>query len=132
MVEEIHMLETKGTAETGRPDEGNLQSNDRQFLNKLNSSAEFDKQVEFSRISSSEFMHPHIQSQDNHSRVDYRIPDSLDGSLMGFSPYHQSGMEIGGLGSVSLTLGLRRTAESAQQPQFRQHFEDHMVRDSVG
>ncbi|CAA3003919.1 BEL1-like homeodomain 4 [Olea europaea subsp. europaea] len=132
MVEEIHMLETKGTAETGRPDEGNLQSNDRQFLNKLNSSAEFDKQVEFSRISSSEFMHPHIQSQDNHSRVDYRIPDSLDGSLMGFSPYHQSGMEIGGIGSVSLTLGLRRTAESAQLPQFRQHFEDHMVRDSVG
>ncbi|CAI9778424.1 unnamed protein product [Fraxinus pennsylvanica] len=132
MVEEIHMLETKGTAEAGRPDECTVQSNDSQSLNKLNSSSAFDKQVEFSRISSSECMHPNIQNHGNHSRVDYRIPASNDGSFMGFSPYHQSGMEIGGLGSVSLTLGLKRTAESVQQPQFRQHFEDSMVRDSVG
>lgn len=143
MVEEIHTLETKG----GLP-EANLNAgkafghsasddpNDEQPTNGLRMSS--TKHVECSamgpasesvRDGSSQI----FQNDDKPSRVEGQIRANMDESLMSFVPYRQSGLEIGGLGAVSLTLGLRQSAESAQQQQqLRQHFGGQMMHDFVG
>lgn len=75
-------------------------------------------------------------------------PASMDGTLMGFVPYRRGGgggagggLDVGGLGSVSLTLGLRHGVEGVQQQQhlqqqqedqLRRHFGEHMIHDFVG
>ncbi|KAK8683609.1 hypothetical protein V6N13_039663 [Hibiscus sabdariffa] len=81
---------------------------------------------------------------DKRSSLDCRIPTSTDGPLMCFAPYEQSRVAMGGLGAVSLTLGLRHGVEGAQvlqqhqqqyQPhddQFRWQFGGQMIHDFVG
>ncbi|XP_022752883.1 BEL1-like homeodomain protein 9 isoform X2 [Durio zibethinus] len=120
MVEEIHMLESKGLAEGNQ----NLGKTD----GKSTSEGGDVHDVE------------HWNHQ-KHSRMDFRIPTSMEGSLMGFSPYQQSRIEMGGLGNVSLTLGLRHGVETAQQhqqqyqpqdDQLRQQFGGQMIHDFAG
>ncbi|KAI3933376.1 hypothetical protein MKW98_006735 [Papaver atlanticum] len=154
MVEEMHMLETKASSDVdlspGRQSSikpsmvdcsgqriREYQCNDelmvnpisgrgQEYLNIISSNAEVGQ-------SSEQQWH-----QEKRSRMECQIPSSgMDGGYMGFIPYHQSALELGGLGSVSLTLGLRRSAESGQQQQqhedhLRRHFGGQMVHDFVG
>ncbi|CAI9776466.1 unnamed protein product [Fraxinus pennsylvanica] len=122
MVEEIHMLETKGMTETGsnasktdgKSSTEGSKLNGIQSFNTHGITAVSDKQMDCSRISPSEGQGDELSADLwNHkkrSRVEYHIPGSMDGSFMGFMPYHRGGIEIGGLGAVSLTLGLRQSA----------------------
>ncbi|KAK4440719.1 BEL1-like homeodomain protein 8 [Sesamum alatum] len=139
MVEEIHMLETKGlAAETG---------SDAGKTNGMKSAIEDcdeanNKQVECSSIRPSERevdrLNANTWNQEKRSRIEYHVPSSVDGSLMGLVPSHHSGVEFGGLGAVSLTLGLRQSAENAQRPSMQQehhlrpHFGGQIIRDFVG
>ncbi|KAL6979353.1 hypothetical protein U1Q18_021019, partial [Sarracenia purpurea var. burkii] len=153
MVEEIHTLETKGLAETnptsGRKDgkprsfEGASRLNDDHNPNKLTTTSMSSKQVECLRIGAIEGKgdgkYSETWNREKRSRVECQIPAAMDDSLMGFVPYQGSGLEIGGLGAVSLTLGLRQSADSSQQQQLqqqehqlRQHFGGQMIRDFVG
>ncbi|KAL3530546.1 hypothetical protein ACH5RR_009868 [Cinchona calisaya] len=146
MVEEIHMLETKGSAETvssvGKADGkvttegGSSRSNDNQPLNRLTTGHELPgKQVQCSEIGSSSFIGNRMNSDTwnrKRTQVECHIPGSMDGSLIGFVPYQPSGIDIGGLGAVSLTLGLRQNAEQQHENQLRRHFGDQMLYDFVG
>ncbi|XP_060169499.1 BEL1-like homeodomain protein 8 isoform X2 [Lycium barbarum] len=160
MVEEIHMLETRENGPTVRKSEGNKLVTERannvndgshrgssismancgQNLNVLNMSGMLEGPV----IGPSERLDDHNdmwRNQEKRSRIECHIPSSMDGSLMGFVPYHQrNALEIGGsIGAVSLTLGLRQNAEAAQQQQLqqlhehrlRQQFGGHMIHDFV-
>ncbi|XP_051113421.1 BEL1-like homeodomain protein 8 [Andrographis paniculata] len=121
MVEEIHMLESKGMVEAGKPiDQPNTDNND-------------DTQ-NFAAMSSMPSS-TSLWNQEKCARIEYHAPSSIGGSLMGWMP----GVEIGGLsvGAVSLTLGLRQGAENAQrgpQPEHnvRLRFGSQMIRDFVG
>ncbi|XP_012827886.1 PREDICTED: BEL1-like homeodomain protein 8 [Erythranthe guttata] len=149
MVEEIHMLETKGVSETGsgvllnapkttNHNEGFDQSNEssNQPLNRLKMSSIIDKQmVEYSSAEQEDAVGSNVNvwNQEKRSRVEYHVPSgpTPDGSMMEYSlmmPPHRSGPEMGGLGSVSLTLGLRQSAESGQ----RSRFGGQIIRDYVG
>ncbi|KAL3518405.1 hypothetical protein ACH5RR_020994 [Cinchona calisaya] len=154
MVEEIHTLETKGMAETGtnegktegkKTSENVSRSNDSQPLNRLNTGKSTEKQVECSEIGSSAIMGDRMNDADawnqKRTQVDCHIPESMDGSLAGCVPYQQSGIGIGGLGAVSLTLGLRQNADGVQpqyplqqqhEYQLRRHFGDQIIYDFVG
>lgn len=64
---------------------------------------------------------------------------NMDGTLMGFVPYRRGGggLDVGGIGSVSLTLGLRHGVEAVhqqlqQEDQIRRQFGEHMIHDFVG
>lgn len=153
MVEEIHMLETKGggVADQTESDGGGkttLEAGcDHQATNdqsssshRLRMSAIPDKQVECSTIGPSGHEYEvgrssaNIWNQEKRSRIEYQmIPSSIDGSLMGLVP---SGIEMGGLGSVSLTLGLRQSDGTAQRQPEQHHLRPHMggqiIRDFVG
>ncbi|CAK9138735.1 unnamed protein product [Ilex paraguariensis] len=143
MVEEIHVLETKGLAETNtnpgktdgkRTSDGASPLNDHQPVNRFSKCAVSDKQVNFSGIGSSacneDGSRAESWNQEKRSRVDCQNPASMGGSWMGFSPYQRSGLEIGGVGAVSLTLGLRQSADSVQQQQHLQR--GQMIHDYVG
>ncbi|KAK9279265.1 hypothetical protein L1049_012944 [Liquidambar formosana] len=154
MVEEIHTLETKGSAETdlnsGKNDgisisEGSSRPNGSQALNKLSMNASTEKRMECCGVGSSagtaDGLGGEQWNQEKRLRVEGQITASMDGSLMGFMPYQRNGLEIGGIGTVSLTLGLRHSAESTQQQQqqlqrqehlLRQHFGGQMIHDFVG
>ncbi|KAH6814029.1 hypothetical protein C2S51_023047 [Perilla frutescens var. frutescens] len=158
MVEEIHMLETKGGMQgDAAPDNCGKTSNGKtavqgcdqtdgsssQSMNRLR----MDKQVEccssvvgHSEQEAVERSNASIWNQDKRSRIEYQVPSSVDGSLMGLVPNaHRSGIEMGGMSSVSLTLGLRQSAENAQRPLMQQqerhlrpHFGGQIIRDFVG
>ncbi|KAJ4725078.1 putative BEL1-like homeodomain 8 [Melia azedarach] len=149
MVEEIHMLETQGLAQSSQ----NLNKNERrsasegtagsfnsdQSLNKLAISAMSDEQLDYSGIGSSrgneEALTAEGWSQEKRSRVESQFTTSMDRSLMGFMPYQRRGIEVGGLGPVSLTLGLRHGVESSQQrqeDQLRRQFGGQIIHDFVG
>lgn len=153
MVEEIHMLETKGLAESnpisgkndGNSAEGTSQSNGDQPSNKLGTNSILDKQLECSGLDStvgSGELDAEPWNQEKRSRVEFQVPTSIDGSLLNFLPYQSSGIDNGGLGAVSLTLGLRHGVENAQQQhqqqlqqhedQFRRQFGGQMIHDFVG
>ncbi|KAK7261331.1 hypothetical protein RIF29_27640 [Crotalaria pallida] len=82
-------------------------------------------------------------SQEKRSKLEFlqvSNNSSMDGTLMGFVPYQQhGGIEVGGLGSVSLTLGLRHGVEGGsvqnqqqlQEEQFIRHYGGH-IHDFVG
>ncbi|KAJ6670400.1 BEL1-LIKE HOMEODOMAIN PROTEIN 8 [Salix viminalis] len=135
MVEEIHMLETKGLAEISGEIDGissaegnNIQSNHEQTSNKLGSNSMLNKQLECSGIGSSgsssgERMDEEQWSEEKRSKVEFQVPTTMDGSLMNFLPYQRSGVDDGG--AVSLTLGLR--GRFKQQP-----FGGHMIHDFAG
>ncbi|KAK4358733.1 hypothetical protein RND71_020962 [Anisodus tanguticus] len=159
MVEEIHMLETRGeNGPSVRKSEGNKlvtertnhvndglhrssisMSNCSQNLNVLNMNC----MSEGAGIGSLEQLDDNDmwRNQEKRSRLECHIPSSMDGSLMGFVPYHQrNALEIGGsIGAVSLTLGLRQNAEAAQQQQqlqlhghrLGQQFGNHVIHDFV-
>nr|GLL31096.1 uncharacterized protein LOC109173615 [Ipomoea trifida] len=162
MVEEIHMLETKALTErgsnVGKPEvvttttEGATQPNhiqhsngfafpnESQYSNRLSMRGIPGLQAEcWSGIG--ERSHPASWgAQEKQSRtINCHIPAAgMDGPLMGFVPYHQNNLEIGGLGSVSLTLGLRQSAgegvqQQHEQPQqLRQHLGGQMIHDYLG
>lgn len=156
MVEEVHMLETKGLAErdqnSGKKDwksigEGVSQRDGNQPSNKPSVNAMSDEQLECRGMCPSagtgDELGAEQWNQEKRSRVECQIPGSMDGSLMGFVPYQRSGVEIGGLGAVSLTLGLRHSVETAQQQQhqqqlqqqedqLRRQFGGQMIHDFVG
>ncbi|KAL6508732.1 hypothetical protein OROHE_021291 [Orobanche hederae] len=109
MVEEIHMLETKGMAEPHH------QADDRpgrtsKMPDNSYSSAEPDRSINSGAR----------WNQEKRSRIEYHhVPTSLiDGSLVRFVPPHQT---------VSLTLGLRQSAENGQWP----HYGGRVIRDHV-
>ncbi|XP_062172703.1 BEL1-like homeodomain protein 8 isoform X3 [Alnus glutinosa] len=122
MVEEIHMLETKGVAEPIKNDGSSAAEGSSQ----LSQSLSINKRLE---CSSEEW------NQEKRSRMDCEIGRNMDGSLMGFLPYQPSG-------AVSLTLGLRHGAENVQhqqqqlqqqqEDQLRQQFGGRMIHDFVG
>ncbi|KAK2988804.1 hypothetical protein RJ640_004106, partial [Escallonia rubra] len=144
MVEEIHILETKGLAEpnsnTDHADENPTSeaashANNHQPVNRFSRNSTTDQNVESSGVGSSrstlDRVNAELWNQEKRSRLECQIPAGMDGSLMGFVPYQRGGLEVGGLGSVSLTLGLRQSAESAQhqqqqEHQIRHHFGGHM------
>lgn len=140
MVEEVHMLETKGLAErdqnTGKKDwksmgQGVGQPDGNQPSNKVCvNNAKSEEQCK--GMCSSAGTGDEQWNQEKRSRMECQIPGSMDGSLMGFVPYQRSGVEIGGLGAVSLTLGLRHTVETAQQQQQLQQHEDQLRRQFGG
>ncbi|KAM3399126.1 BEL1-like homeodomain protein 8 [Capsicum galapagoense] len=161
MVEEIHMLETRGgpggdqIGTSIRKSDVNKLMTDRtnhvncghQHLSNVHSMNDLmsDKQG----IGPSERFdgsNDHTwRNQEKRSRIEcHNIPPaaaaSIDGSLMGFVPYQRNALEIGGnIGPVSLTLGLRQNAEATQQQQqlqlhehrLRQQFGGHMIHDFV-
>ncbi|KAG8387644.1 hypothetical protein BUALT_Bualt02G0042800 [Buddleja alternifolia] len=131
MVEEIHMLETKGVTQTGS-DVGKTTIDGYDHSKSSNTSS--DKQVEISQSEccAIEKSNSSIWNQEKRSRTEYHIPTSVDGSLVGFVPSHRHGIEIGDLGAVSLTLGLRQSAESAAQRAPLQRFGGQIIRDYVG
>lgn len=137
MVEEIHVLETKGSAEssshTGKPD-GNAAL---EFTTNQYDSQPTNKPCGIDHSRSRDMISAGVWNQEKRSRLECQIPAGVDaGSLMSFLPYQRGELEIGsGLGAVSLTLGLRQSAESAQhqqQDQYQQHFGGHMIHDFVG
>ncbi|KAL1177669.1 hypothetical protein V6Z11_A03G046400 [Gossypium hirsutum] len=160
MVEEIHMLESKGLAEnnpnssktteakspsTNRPNED--QRIDRPCINatsmeQLTCSGTAVAGTTGDAHDTERWFH------DKPLRMDFRIPTSMEGSLLSFAPYEQSRLEMGGLGAVSLTLGLRHGVETAQahqhqhrhrqqqyqsqEDQLQRPFGGQMVHDFVG
>ncbi|XP_019448784.1 PREDICTED: BEL1-like homeodomain protein 8 isoform X1 [Lupinus angustifolius] len=133
MVEEIHNLETKGTT-TG--------ANNNPSKNEGTSCV--------SEGSSSRKFGERGYSNDEHGNLEKRskfeMASSMEGTLMGFTPYRHGGGPYrhggGGLGSVSLTLGLMHDVEGVQhqqqqlqqeqEQQLRGHFGGHMIHDFVG
>nr|CAD1820974.1 unnamed protein product [Ananas comosus var. bracteatus] len=122
MVEEIHMLETKSvsgcaldsaSASASRNDlrpttynsGGPLNEQSSEESNKLSESASAEAPFKDGNMQSAEAWHP-----DKPLRMqECGIRESTDGTLMSFMAY-PSGMDIGGFGAVSLTLGLRHEA----------------------
>ncbi|KAK1357416.1 BEL1-like homeodomain protein 8 [Heracleum sosnowskyi] len=138
MVEEIHVLETKGSAEssshTGKPD-CNAAS---EYTTNQYDTQPINKPCGNDHSRSRDMTSAGVWNQEKRSRLECQIPAGMDaGSLMSFLPYQRGELEVGsGLGAVSLTLGLRQSAESGQhqqqQDQYQQHFGGHMIHDFVG
>lgn len=142
MVEEIHMLETRGGSHEAGQDPINKDGNS---ANEGTSSRpNNDHQLSMNMMPDGQLECSGDAEQQNQemkrSRLECQVPSSMDGGLMGFVPYQRGGFEAGGLGAVSLTLGLRHGVESAQQQQQLQQQEDQLrrqlggqvVRDYVG
>ncbi|KAK7341868.1 hypothetical protein VNO80_24809 [Phaseolus coccineus] len=163
MVEEIHMLETKGATEprqaSNKSDQvasasegSNQPKSDHQPVSRFgthaSSHAIHDNQFQCLEMgsSSSAGNEEHIGmnevqwNQEKRSKLECQIASTpnMDGTVMGFMPYRRGGLEVGGLGSVSLTLGLRHSVEGVQQQQLQQEedlrrqFGGHMIHDFVG
>ncbi|XP_019175555.1 PREDICTED: BEL1-like homeodomain protein 8 isoform X2 [Ipomoea nil] len=157
MVEEIHMLETKAMVEKGSnvgKADGELgtQGASQQHLNRrlsLLNERQLLNARGMSDMAAAEECPPGISPssaatiireksyQDKRSRIDCGLPvGAMDRPLMGFMPYQQNSLEIGGLGAVSLTLGLRQSIEGAQQQQQQQQqmqqFGGQIIRDFAG
>lgn len=148
MVEEIHMLETKGSDNAGKPTNGKTalegcdQADDSgQSLNRLRMRSIPDKQVGCSSlgppVQEADRSKASLWNQEKRSRIEYHVPGGVDGSLMGFVPSHRSGVEMGGIGSVSLTLGLTQSPEGGQRPPMQQerhlrHYGGQIIREFVG
>ncbi|KAI7746638.1 hypothetical protein M8C21_013282 [Ambrosia artemisiifolia] len=136
MVEEIHTLETKGLADSS----SNKPLVDGQDTSRVDIGSMTNKQQpECSRTSGTLTVtngqnEPNEQQWDHEkrSRPDYQIPQAtMDRSYANMMPYP------GGVGPVSLTLGLWQNAEHVQQlqqheHQFRQHFGGQLIHDFVG
>lgn len=133
MVEEIHTLETNGSSGM------NLNSSNRNDGKHLNDGRGHPSSDEMHKVQSNKMIDQSSESminEDNHQLIEHwhrekrmrtedcSIPVCMDGSLMSLAGY-PAGMDISGLGAVSLTLGLRHN-EDAQQQQMR-HFGGNMV-----
>ncbi|XP_041994705.1 BEL1-like homeodomain protein 8 isoform X2 [Salvia splendens] len=148
MVEEIHMLETKVSDNVGKSSngktavEGCSQDDDSsQSLNRLRLHVVPDKQGECSGFGppgqEGDKFKASMWNQEKRSRIEYHVQGSVDGPMMRFMPSHGSGIEGSGIGSVSLTLGLRQSPEGSQLPPTQQerhmrHYGGQIIRDFVG
>lgn len=142
MVEEIHMLETKGMSgmdlNSSNRNDGKLAAEGiGQPSSDQLSEAQSNKLIECHSLApmldeggsrAMEQWH-----REKRSRMEEcGIPAGMDGSLMSFAVY-PGAMDVGGLGAVSLTLGLQHNeAAQQQQQQIRRHFGSQMVHDFVG
>ncbi|PIA37303.1 hypothetical protein AQUCO_03000120v1 [Aquilegia coerulea] len=145
MVEEMHMLESNGCAETElnssesnqKPDPNIIGQMSNQSSNKLQIDHVSDNQQQYT---SGDAMHAedggHTEdagifeqwSREKRSRMECQTT-GVDGDLIGFHPYHR------GLGAVSLTLGLRHSTDQQQhqrEHQLRRHYGSQMIHDFVG
>ncbi|RDX88174.1 BEL1-like homeodomain protein 8, partial [Mucuna pruriens] len=151
MVEEIHMLETKapgskdkcgkmeGTS-SGTEGDSSQPRVDKPYIG-LNSIPEnqFEGMDMGSSIAEESRLNTEQWSQEKRSKLDcHQMNSNMENTLMGFVPYRRGGLEVGGLGSVSLTLGLRHGVEAVQhqqqlqEEQLRHHLGGHMIHDFVG
>ncbi|KAF9597024.1 hypothetical protein IFM89_014889 [Coptis chinensis] len=146
MVEEMHMLETNGSTEMELNSMRNNQKLDTDIVGNMNDCSSSrqkidqmsDKQPRCSSandVHSEDGMNLEEWSKEKRSRIECHTT-GVDGGLMGFLPYHHSG-----LGAVSLTLGLRHSTDQQQQQQQQQqqrehqlsrHYGGHMIHDFVG
>lgn len=145
MVEEIHMLERKGLAS----DNDNHNSSRNKEISAIEGASEsrVDQSLRSNQLQCLETgtEDSHMEeveelnsqwNQEKRSKLECQITSSnMDGTLMGFVPYSRG--EVGGVGSVSLTLGLRHGVEGVQQQQFQQqqlrrHFGGQMINDFGG
>ena len=128
MVEEIHMLETKSMAEMNNKGHVTIEntagwtSSEQQPLKSHGVVNEITSQWD----------------QGKPSKLDNGVQSNTEGELMGFVPYRASTVDVGGVGAVSLTLGLRHRVESAhhqqqqQDEQLLRHYGSEMIHDFVG
>ncbi|KAG1361395.1 BEL1-like homeodomain protein 8 [Cocos nucifera] len=137
MVEEIHVLETEGmNLNSGNRNDGTKPpvadaerpSNGRRAEAQCNKPLNCSSMVPVLNDEGTQSMEPwHCEKR---SRTDEcGIPASMDGNLISFGTYHGA-MDVGGLGAVSLTLGLRH--EDGRQQQQMGHFGSQMLHDFVG
>ncbi|KAM7256323.1 hypothetical protein ACFE04_012064 [Oxalis oulophora] len=140
MVEEMHTLEN--SRETGAmphngksPAEGTSRnSGDDKDTNKLNMNTISEKQFEFSEMGSSGGIRGNL-GVENWNRGKHALMGDcqvMDESLMGLVPYQRSGIGIGGLGAVSLTLELRHGVENIQQQQQQMLQHQDQLRNQFG
>nr|XP_043613116.1 BEL1-like homeodomain protein 8 [Erigeron canadensis] len=144
MVEEIHSLETKGLADSNT---NNSTPADCQETTRMDTSSVANKQAAESSRNSGPLTILNGQNAPNEqlwdhdkqrSRQDYQIPPAtLDRTFTSIIPYSRTTFEAGGVGPVSLTLGLRQNAEHVQQlqqheHQLRQRFGGQLIHDFVG
>ncbi|KAL5565742.1 hypothetical protein UlMin_028906 [Ulmus minor] len=108
MVEEIHMLETKGTAEVDQiqrdgnnaATEGTRTNMDDQISSKFGMSLMKNKQLEFSGTSFAVGNRDgpsgsEQQSQEKRLRLECQVPTSIAGAFVGFVPYqHRNGLDV--------------------------------------
>jgi hypothetical protein len=133
MVEEIHMLESKGTTEVqnqnnSKNEVSNVRAHEKQFQCLEVGSSSGINNVENVRH---EEQWNNIQEKRSKLEND-QITPNMDTTVMGFMPYQR--------GSVSLTLGLRHGVENAQHQQqqlqqeveLRHQYGGHMFHDFVG
>ncbi|XP_023749449.1 BEL1-like homeodomain protein 8 [Lactuca sativa] len=144
MVEEIHTLETKGLVDSNT--NTNNPPTDDQDTSRMDMSSLTNKQQpECSRNSGSLIMingqnepNGQLWEHEKRSRPEFQIPQTtMDRSFTNIMPYPRTTFEAGGVGPVSLTLGLRQNAEHVQQlqqheHQLRQRFGGQLIHDFVG
>ncbi|CAL1404234.1 unnamed protein product [Linum trigynum] len=128
MVEEIHMLENKGQAETSQSKCNNVDPVSNSAVMGPTSSQE---QGHGHHQQQQKFHREQYWKQEKRSRVDFQVPTAAaamngNGSLMNFLPYQGSEHQMGGgNGAVSLTLGLRHevvdNVAHQQQQQLQRH-----------
>ncbi|XP_076909383.1 BEL1-like homeodomain protein 8 [Bidens hawaiensis] len=136
MVEEIHTLETKGLADST----ANKPLTDGQDTSRVNTGSMTNKQQPECLRTSGALTMINSQNEPNEQLWDHgkRIAQAtMDRSFANMVPYPRTAFEAGGVGPVSLTLGLWQNAEHVQQMQqhehqFRQHFGGQLIHDFVG
>jgi hypothetical protein len=133
MVEEIHMLDTKGKSglrsenspSTNSPDaKTSVPNRARQFRNPgLEERGHVNPSLDCGLLDP-------MWHIDKRSRVQ---DEAMEGNMISFGGYSGSEVEIGGFGgAVSLTLGLRHDGIQQQQHQQLRQFGGHMLHDFVG
>lgn len=153
MVEEIHTLETKTTSakDNTSKNEGtcgtgigstSMQPIVDKSLSKFGMHTVPENQIQSMEMGSSinaEGLNAEQWSQEKRSKLEYQMSSGMDGTVMGLLPCRNGGIEVGGLGSVSLTLGLRHGFEGMQhqqqqlqEEQLRHHLGGQMIHDFVG
>ncbi|KAI3716545.1 hypothetical protein L1987_67493 [Smallanthus sonchifolius] len=144
MVEEIHTLETKGLANSdpNHPPTDHDQDTSRNMdMGSLPNKQQQPKCLRTSgtlTINNQNEPNAQLWDHEKRSRPDYQTPQpSMDPSFANIMPYPRNAFEAGGLGPVSLTLGLRQNAEHGQQlqqheHQLRQRFGGQLIHDFAG
>ncbi|KAJ6805925.1 BEL1-like homeodomain protein 9 [Iris pallida] len=146
MVEEIHNLESKGMADMNlncsnkkdgksvMDEDGGHRYHDPLSEAQSNKSLDCSSSMAVPLANESNSMGMEQWHREKRTRMEEcTIPQSIDGGLMSFA--YQGGMDLGGLGAVSLTLGLRHSEDPQQQQQQQQqmrHFGNQMLHDFVG
>ncbi|XP_010689104.2 BEL1-like homeodomain protein 8 [Beta vulgaris subsp. vulgaris] len=141
MVEEIHTLETKGSSRSELNSNNSVMSviakNQQAAVAnepdcKLPQNLACDKQL----VPSSSLERSRGDTKTEHlfqkcSRIEnnHQVPSNMDSSYIDFLPYQRWRLEQGGIGAVSLTLGLRHGSETTN-PQLQHQFLPQGPRDA--